>query len=403
MRPASWLGFALAVWGCEGEADRPPPLETEPSDAGANEDGEGGLDLDAGGDPDDCLAIPDAGLTCETEVIPIERERLNLYFLLDRSGSMSEPFEGGRSSKYQVAVGAIVEVLRTIGHRVHYGVTVAPEVTAAPGCGPGTELFPTIAGDTVCYGHAGEDGPVLSSLRARLGAVPPQGITPIGASLEVLAETLPALEGDTALVLATDGAPNCNDSLSCDAATCIANIEGLSLETTSGIVACDDDFNCCDPVLTELPGARTNCIDSARPEAAIEELAEAGVPTYVVGLPGSEPYRDVLDGFAEAGMTAREGAIAYYPAADSEALTEALLAIGLAVSVDCEFTLSSGPPDPDLVNVYFDGEAVPLDDEDGWQWASDDTISIVGDACDRLQSGSVFSVQVLAGCPVVVR
>jgi hypothetical protein len=242
----------------------------------------------------------------------------------------------------------------------------------------------------------------LSSLYRRLSNVTPGGATPIAAALETLKETLPELEGDTALILATDGAPNCNDALSCDADACIPNIEALRFDSGDGVVTCDDAFNCCDPALVG-PGAGGNCVDARRTESLLAELLEAGVETYVVGLPGSEPSQGVLDGFALAGGTERSEATAYFPVGDSQELSDVLLDIGLAVTTDCELTLELRPPDADRVNVYFDAEPVPFDAEDGWHWQDENTIVLEGAACEQLETGDVFGIEVLAGCSTIVR
>jgi hypothetical protein len=96
------------------------------------------------------------------------------------------------------------------------------------------------------------------------------------------------------------------------------------------------------------------------------------------------------------------------------------------VSIKCEVTLSSKPPDPTLVNVYFDRRVVKLDPKDGWTWGSIDggaaidaraesaadgaadagspvRIEIVGEACAELKRGDVSELQVVAGCPSVVK
>ena len=43
------------------------------------------------------------------------------------------------------------------------------------------------------------------------------------------------------------------------------------------------------------------------------------------------------------------------------------------------------------------------DEADGWAWSGAQTLEIRGEACARLRSGSVFEVQILAGCQTVVR
>ncbi|HEX7668444.1 MAG TPA: hypothetical protein VF395_02615, partial [Polyangiaceae bacterium] len=77
--------------------------------------------------------------------------------------------------------------------------------------------------------------------------------------------------------------------------------------------------------------------------------------------------------------------------------------IGLAVALSCDIPLAAPPPDPNLVNVFFDQTVLALDDPDGWIWAAADTVRLVGQACADLKSGNGAKVEVAAGCPTVTR
>lgn len=61
------------------------------------------------------------------------------------------------------------------------------------------------------------------------------------------------------------------------------------------------------------------------------------------------------------------------------------------------------PPDKSLVNVYLDTTLVQLDPVDGWSWVDDTTVELAGEACEKLKSGDVLQVQVVAGCPTSVK
>jgi hypothetical protein len=105
----------------------------------------------------------------------------------------------------------------------------------------------------------------------------------------------------------------------------------------------------------------------------------------------------------------------------SDDLTATLQDIALRVAIKCQVTLGSPPPDPTLVNVYFDKRVVKQNPENGWVWRAADggvaagaeggsdaasgptRIDIVGEACDELKRGDVFELQVVAGCPSVLR
>jgi hypothetical protein len=203
------------------------------------------------------------------------------------------------------------------------------------------------------------------------------------------------LPGETHLFLVTDGAPNCNTA-PCGAASCVANIEEWAYAEDE---QCDDDINCCG---SELFGP-TACLDQDATERAVEELREAGIQTFVVGIPGTEVYGDVLDRLARAGGTARGAETDYYRVDDAAELARTLTTLGEDVTRRCEVELFEAPPDRELVNVFFDETLIVKDPEDGWTWGADDRIDLVGAACELVEAGQVLQVQVAVGCPAVVR
>jgi hypothetical protein len=311
---------------------------------------------------------------------------------------MGAPFEGTVLSKYYTARSSIVALLRDIGHRVRYGAALYPSKTDPDTCAPGEEVFATVRGDPAECSVGGKSGPVLSSLSRYLSSFTPEGSTPTAATLEALRPTLVELEGNTSVVLVTDGAPNCNFEATCSSSTCTLNIENLVVDGH----ACTSGYNCCDPANTG-PTGPGYCADGEATERAIEALAQEGIETYVIGMPGAEPYAELLDRLAAAGGTARAGETAYYAVGDAEALLDTLYAIGTGIAIRCEIELESAPEDPARVNVYFDGELVPSDETDGWRWDGEQRIEVEGEACDRLRSGEIREARVVFGCDTVVR
>lgn len=355
-----------------------------------------GTTVDAGSG---AIAPPDAsdtpcGQFCGQTFLHEVQNPPNLYFLVDRSSSMSAPI--GNLSKYRAARKVLGELLTVIGHRVAFGASIFPQSSDGT-CSPGFEIFPpTVAGLPGCDGSL---DPALVSFLDAFGNYSPGGQTPTYAALANLRPELEALDGDTTLVLITDGAPNCSsDDSTCEVDWCLPNIEGYVF----GQTACSADFNCCDPANTG-PGAGENCVDLDRTSAEISRLAAHHVPTYVIGMPGAEPYVSVLNQFAEAGGTARKGDVEYFAVTDENDLQAALYAIGTGVAIRCSIELDAPPDDPNEVNVYFDGDLVPADSADGWSWADDTTIQVNGAACDRLKSGDVIDARAVFGCDTVVR
>jgi len=394
VRPFVWpfaltfATFGLAAPAC-GSSERPPRFEAQNS---AGEAGSGGIRIiDSGQGP----PAADASGLCGNQIVSLVQDRPNLYFVLDRSGSMAQPISSSSYSKYTSARVAIAGVLRSIGHRVNYGAAVFPAFNG-PGCQVGEEVFPTTAGDPPSEPGT-RDGPTLQKFLQILAGYQPGGGTSTSGTLTALTSTLQKLEGRTVVVLATDGAPNCNPDNSCAADRCMLNIEGYVLDG----IPCAGAYNCCDPTIRQQ--GRLDCLDDSAAELAIAELASSGIKTYVVGMPGSELYSSVLSRFAEAGQTARPSALRYFAVGDNEELGAALKQIGNSVAISCDVVLDETPPDKHLVNVYFDTRVVSYGDTDGWTWTGDNTLQIRGARCSELQSGDVAQLQIVAGCQTVVR
>ncbi len=237
----------------------------------------------------------------------------------------------------------------------------------------------------------------MLSLLHKIGSYDPYGGTPTAATLTALQPTLSALPGRTIVVLATDGAPNCNLAANCSAAECSLTIEKQSVQGK----ACTTSFNCCDSAI--VPDGQLSCIDGDATEAAVAALAAAGIDTYVIGMPGSEYYSTLLDRLAIAGNTARPSPPLYYSTKSHQELTDAIRSIGVEVAISCTIELDEAPPDPELVNVYFDQTLIGYDELDGWAWLDEKTVELRGAACAKLESGDVLQVQVVAGCPTVIR
>ena len=383
----AWLGACWLLGACVGKHEKPDPSQFVRPTPTAEPDPDGGIVVP---EPAAC------GEFCGETFLHEVSSPPNLYFVIDRSGSMAGSVDKSNLSKYQTARAVLADLLRAIGHRVRYGAAVFPATRNPEECGPGQQVFPaTLGALPACDG---DQDPQLDEFLRRLGALVPAGATPTSLTLDALSPMLEELEGETVVVLVTDGAPNCNLDAVCGIDECTLNIEGATLGTR----ACTPDFNCCDPDLAG-PGIGGYCVDSDASEQAIAALAEGGIPTYVIGMPGAEPYARVLGRLAEAGGTAREGDVPYYAVSDADELREALYAIGTGVAIRCEIELAEPPEDRDLVNVYFDGELVLADPEDGWAWDDDEHITVNGAACDELRSGAVLDARAVFGCDTVVR
>ncbi len=361
---------------------------------------------DLGGD-DDVADVPDASTgsqligddeqgpgagNCGETTVELDIKRPNFYFVLDSSESMLETMPGsGGVTRHLAARRAVADMLRAVGHRINYGAASFPE---KGGCSAGAEVFPVREGDP--RSEDGTDGPVLDGLVFTLRQQTPDGATPVAETIRELTPELSGLEGDTSVFLLTDGAPNCDETEPCTADSCIPNIEAIELE--DGRV-CGDQVDCCQPGL-----APHLCLDDDDATSALAELAAGGVQTFVIGIPGSEVYADVLDAMAQAAGTAREGEeTQYYQVDDAEELAITLSDLGERLSLTCEFDLGEQPERPDLVYVAAGEEVLEKGAKDGWQWQGDSVVLLTGQPCEDWKQGDTPKVQVFQGCPFTMK
>ena len=108
MRRWAALAVAIAIAAACSSQRRPPPFQAVEPDSGT-----GGTlpTIDASGD---------GPPLCGNTIVPVIIERPNLYFILDRSGSMAEKLPGSAYDKYENARIALGSVMRAIGHRVDH-------------------------------------------------------------------------------------------------------------------------------------------------------------------------------------------------------------------------------------------------------------------------------------------
>lgn len=371
---AAALGLLLA----QGCGDARPPVASD----GFSPNAVGGgntFAVDAGGSkPPGCGTAPD-GTFCECVDTPLFAEAPNMYFVLDRSGSMAE---NNKWSQVRVVVGRIMRVL---GPRANFGAMIYPGAQSEA-CAAGVEIMPTRPGDPP---SSTVDGPTTRTLLDRTN-VPPTGGTPTSASLSAVIPIVQKLPGKTFVILATDGAPNCNSLATCGYDLCMPNIENIQGCPKEG------PFNCCAPP----DGFRENCLDSVASMSAAQQLRTMNVPVYVIGLPGTSTYAGVLDQIAVAGGTAAPASPKYFAVdtASEAAMLAALKKVAAKIVATCEFTLKDEPADAKLVNVYLDDVILPYDPNATWK-IEGKTVTLLGDTCAKVMNGDVLGVRVIAGCP----
>lgn len=322
----------------------------------------------------------------------------NVLLVIDKSSSMDDQPDGFELKKWEALKAALEPALTAVQGEMSFGLLLYPfgkqaeipldcfegccEVPPGPaaievGIEPGTRSIPKVM--------------------AALDAAAPGGGTPTAAALDAALAYFTSgegkdLKGDRFVLLATDGGPNCGSSDTvCSADHCTPNLDGLCPA---------DQGNCC-------RGEGSYCLDDAAVVQKIRALAEASVPTFVIGIPGTESYADYLDAFALAGGVANPKKQPDYYAVSAkggvDGLTQTFVDITQHLVRSCDVDVGTMAPSKTLVNVAVDCDIVPFDEGSGWDIGSDapTTLVLAGDTCKRVKREGARRIDVVFGCPTV--
>ena len=370
------MGLGLISQACNGR-DGPKGFTGASTSVGSGS-GSGGSGGFQGG-PDPC----DLKGECGEHVHDVRLDVPNLYFVLDRSGSMDVPVDSSNTA-YDVVRDETIALVAALGSLINVGAALFPRAGSSNACAAGVEVLPVTKGDPP-GDYVGDEGPTTTLFRQATKTFPVGG-TPISATLEQLAGPLAELEGRTIVMLLTDGGPNCNSAAMCPLSDCLPALEAL----------CDPGVNCCAPGDPDF--GPESCLDRPASIEAVADLYDNGIDVYVIGITGSEFFGDVLDAMAEAGGTAQEGATKYHRVDDFEALGDVFAQIA-AEAISCDIDLADPPAEEGFTNVYLDCELVEQSMYGGWIWLDEDTITLTGSSCDKLKAGAVEQVKIITGCP----
>lgn len=340
----------------------------------------------------------DAGLCAQQHVNG--SSNTNVLLVVDRSTSMTQTPQGFTMDKWAALVQALPAALMPVASSISFGLEFFPTPAGGSrrtggggGCnvamgaqavqvpiGPGSMTVPTITADLQNQANA------------------PNGSTPTAAALEAALAYFTTgaganLMGNKYVLLATDGGPNCNAMLTCDAAHCTTNIDGNNNCTPTG-------QSCC-------MGMSTSCLDDARTTTAITDLANNGIKTFVVGIPGTEAYAAILDEFAIAGQEVNPNAPPNYYAVSASAgvqgLQDVFSSITQQVIKTCQFQLDQMPQTGYRLAIYVDNNLTT----EGTDWMLDTTtnpptVVLQGDTCNNVLANGAQSVDIEVFCPGVV-
>ncbi len=328
-------------------------------------------------DVPDVQDVPDV---CVPRRFEMERRSAELMFVVDRSGSMAfalngEPALGSTPTRWGVLRDAFAASLPGIARTLPFGAKFFPR-EIDPGMQPPVSV--------TCVTEAGVDlAPALGNTAAMLRVfddTSPFGPTPTWDALDKTIRFLRARPGrgvSRAILLATDGGPNC------------AAARPAMCRCTNA------DSRACDPM---GPNPATGCLDDTRTLSLLREAAQPtasgvqAIPVFVVGIDNpidrGPDFRDVLEAMAEAGGRPRRepGRPAYYSIRRPEDFTAAFDAVVRSVQ-RCTWVTPTRPADPDALDLELDGLPLRRDPTrtDGWDWTDRDfgEVTFFGPACER--------------------
>lgn len=341
---------------------------------------------------------------CGSSSVEATVKTVNMMLVIDKSGSMASGLDGteeGMPSKWAGMQTALAQALAKVQDDINFGMVLFPAARAAD----------VAANDydnacVVDQGAAAVNVPItpgaaaVSAISAQLKQTKPAGGTPTAKALKAAYDYFVTGEGslqpgDNYVLLATDGGPNCNSANSCtndtDRCTCYIDSNGVNAATccnNKGILCLDDDA-----VLTQ-----------------IKALAAHNIPTFVVGVPGTEAYSTYLDAFAVAGGKVNPDPASptkYYQVAATggvEGLVDVFSTITTQLVRSCDIELNTPPDDPKKVNVAIDCNVIKRADD---TWTLDTSsepnrLLLQGATCEKIQTAGAKRVDVIYGCPSVL-
>jgi hypothetical protein len=281
---------------------------------------------------------------------------------------------------------ALTTVTSQMEDQINFGLMLFPDY---PACTSSANTCQPSSAPYVNIGTLGAAGQIATAVGG--GGVGTCGGTPIAVTLQNALTYLSTLSDgyQRYVLLATDGAPNCNSLLVGSACTCVA-------------ASC-----------TGTSGANLNCLDDILTAQAAAALKNAGFTTFVLGVGDSNDWAPVMQNIAT------QGGGQYFNVTDTGQLLTTLGDLTGSL-VNCKFDIDwnavdAGVDDPNKVNFYCKKNAgdpigpsnlVALDDGcangAGWDWIDADTVMFCDQACEALKDGTCSVVTATFGCPTEV-
>lgn len=316
--------------------------------------------------------IPDAGLDgkvpCTPGEVGLGPATAQLMFVLDRSGSMN--FEVGTNTeappgfptRWTILRDALEETIVPFDNQLAMGAKFFPE-----------EFDPNEdSAEIACQTDPGVPiPPALGNARAIIDVfdtTEPLGGTPTAQALRIASQDL-AQRRTVArtIILATDGAPNCNPNLDVT----------VDCTCTTPLVDCGANPD----------RGRYSCLDDTNTIATVADIFQnQKIPVYVIGIGSIDrpDFLEVLNQMAVAGGRPRAGATKHYNVQSAQELSTAIATIRDSIA-KCTYLTPSAPDDANSITVDIDGRQIPRDPthQNGWDWIDQSygVIGFFGSAC----------------------
>jgi hypothetical protein len=306
------------------------------------------------------------GNACQSVTITPTRSTPNVMFLVDQSGSMTDPFGGG-DNRWEAAHSAITDIVDSLDAVVRFGLTTytSDNGDERPPC-PRLPTQVDFALDN--SGTIGNPSVYSPTYPSGDGADTPTGDS-IDALMTIIQNDPPPAEGPTIIVLATDGEP---DSCECP----------------------DVGDPLCDQVPAPIP-PREQAVS-----AAINAHA-AGVDVFILSV-GDEVGASHLQDMANVGVGLAENGSegdAPYWIGNNPAELETAFAEIIGGNISCDIQMDKRFDNVTKAcaegDVRLNGNPLSCPSEWRVKPGADDVIELVDDpmvdddACDTLKSGDV--------------
>ena len=376
------------------------------------------------------------GVQVDNQLVPLTLVPPNVMIVQDTSGSMCEPIQpadgsgnacvataGGSDTGYcsfcqtgysssvgtaadcDPATGACATKMELTASAV---AKVLTELAPEPGqLNLGLASFPSAGADQCGTGSIqvpiGDATSTISKIIGAYNLFEPAGGTPTDATLLVAAADPALTKGSAtnAILLVTDGLPNCAATSPC---TTAAWSDGKAWGCASPAAVAAAGSNAAPPAActcsfgTCPTGASSNfcckvdmtsmeawyCLDASNTVTTIASLyANQGIKTYVLGMGNAnESNPAVMNEMAAAGQTGTA-----YQASSPAALVGALQQI-IPQFNSCQYNIDGTAVNPALISVTLNGQPLAANDPNGYTFTAPSGIALNGSACATAKNTS---------------